>query len=123
MPPERVVDFLALVGDSSDNVPGAPGIGDGWARRLLAEVGPLDEIIAHPEKVPWESKRSSIVQNKDQILLSRRLVTIRKDLDVPLDLDRLRVRQPDLAKLLALAVELEFRTLIDRFAAERSSAG
>jgi DNA polymerase-1 len=117
VPPERVVDFLALVGDTSDNVPGAPGIGDGWARRLLSEVGPLDELLAHPEAIPWESKRASIIQNADQILLSRRLVTIRTDLDVPLDLDRFKVRELDRAKLLAISVELEFRSLIDRFAA------
>jgi DNA polymerase-1 len=116
VPPERVVDFLALVGDSSDNVPGAPGIGDGWARRLLSEIGPLDHLLAHPESIPWESKRASIAENVEQIRLSRRLVTIRTDLDVPLDLDRFRVRDPDRAKLLALCTELEFRTLIDRFA-------
>ena len=115
--PARVVDFLALVGDTSDNVPGAPGIGDGWARRLLSEVGPLDTLIAHPEAIPWESKRTSIIANADQILLSRRLVTIRTDLDVPLDLERFKVREPDRARLLAICTELEFRTLIDRFAA------
>ena len=114
--PGRVVDFLALVGDTSDNVPGAPGIGDGWARRLLAEVGPLDTLIAHPEAIPWESKRTSIIKNAEQILLSRRLVTIRTDLDVPLDLERFKVREPDRARLLAICTELEFRTLIDRFA-------
>ncbi len=113
--PERVVDYLALVGDASDNIPGAPGIGDGWARRLLKEVGTLDELLARPEAIPWKGKREAIAAHGDQIRLSRRLVTIQTDLPVDLDLERLRVREPDRDRLRELCVELDFRSLVDRF--------
>lgn len=113
--PDEVADFLALVGDASDNVPGAPGIGPGWARRLLTEIGPLDEIVAHPERIPWKSKRHSIENNADQILLSRRLVTIQTDLPIELDLERLRLGEPDYPRLRELCVDLGFRSLLERF--------
>ena len=113
--PGEVADFLALVGDASDNVPGAPGIGPGWARRLLTEIGPLDEILAHPERIPWKSKRSSIESHAEQILLSRRLVTIQTDLPIELDLERLRLGEPDYARLRELCVDLGFRSLLERF--------
>lgn len=115
VPPESVVDFLALTGDASDNVPGAPGIGEGWARRLLKEVGTLEEILANPSAIPWAAKRDAIAANIDQVRLSKRLVTILTDLPVPLDLERFQVMQPDFDKLRAICVELEFRTLIERF--------
>jgi DNA polymerase I len=115
VPPSQVVDFLALVGDSSDNVPGAPGIGEGWARRLLAEVGPLDELLADPDRIPWKGKRKSIQENRDQIVLSRNLVTIQTDLPVELDLEAWKVQEPDLERLRELCVELEFRSLLQRF--------
>jgi DNA polymerase-1 len=113
--PGQVVDFLALVGDASDNVPGAPGIGAGWARRLLTEVGPLEELLDHPERIPWQSKRESISQNVDLIRLSKKLVTIQTDLSVELDLERLRVHAPNLDRLRRICGELEFHSLLDRF--------
>ena len=113
--PGEVADYLALVGDASDNVPGAPGIGPGWARRLLTEIGPLDEILAHPERIPWTSKRQSIESHAEQIRLSRRLVTIQTDVPVELDLERLRLGEPDYARLRELCVDLGFRSLLERF--------
>ena len=113
--PGEVADYLALVGDASDNVPGAPGIGPGWARRLLTEIGPLDEILARPERIPWKSKRHSIESHAEQILLSRRLVTIQTDLPIELDLERLRTGEPDYARLRGLCVDLGFRSLVERF--------
>jgi len=124
VPPENVVDVLALMGDSSDNVPGAPGIGETWAVRLLEEIGPLDELLENPEQVPWDAKRRSLKENADQIRLSRQLVTIRTDLDVPLDLDRLKVHEPDREELRRLFQELEFRGLLEEYAApERELEG
>lgn len=116
--PDQVVDFLALVGDASDNVPGAPGIGAGWARRLLTEIGPLEELLAHPERIPWKSKRSSLEKNGEQIRLSKRLVTIQTDLPIELDLERLRLGEPDLPRLRELCVDLGFRSLLERFSKE-----
>jgi len=124
VPPERVVDLLALMGDSSDNVPGAPGIGETWARRLLTEIGDLDELLEEPERVPWDAKREALRENASQVRLSKELVRIRTDLDVELDLDRLKVREPDRRKLRDLFIDLEFRTLLEKHAApERELEG
>jgi len=117
VPPEQVVDLLALMGDSSDNVPGAPGIGEGWAKRLLDEIGDLDQLLEDPERVPWDAKRESLKEHGEQVRLSRELVTIKTDLDVDLDLERLRVREPDTEKLRKLFIELEFRKLLEEYAA------
>ncbi len=121
--PDQVVDFLALVGDASDNVPGAPGIGAGWARRLLTEIGPLDELLTHPEQIPWKSKRISIAENGAQIRLSRQLVTLQTDLPIGLDLERLRLGEPNLPRLRELCIDLGFRSLLKRFSREAPPHG
>ncbi len=115
VPPHQVVDFLALIGDSSDNVPGAPGIGPKTAVKLLEEYGSLDALLEAAPGLSGKRAREALTEHADQVRLSRRLVTIRKDLPVELDLDRLRVREPDRARLRKLFVELEFRSLIERF--------
>ena len=112
--PGRVVDYLALVGDSSDNVPGAPGIGPKTARKLLESYGSLEEVLDHAEEVKAKRPRESLLGNREQILLSKELVTIRTDAAVDEDLESLRVSEPDAVRLRALYVELEFRTLLDR---------
>ncbi|MFW6199188.1 MAG: DNA polymerase I [Gemmatimonadota bacterium] len=124
VPPEKVVDVLALMGDSSDNVPGAPGIGETWAVRLLEEIGPLDDLLENPDRVPWAAKRRALEEHAEQIRLSRELVTIRTDLEVDLDLERLKVHEPDRDKLRRLFQELEFRSLLEEYAApERDLKG
>ena len=120
--PGRVVDYLALVGDSSDNVPGAPGIGPKTARKLLESYGSLEEVLAHAEEVRAKRPRESLLGNRERILLSKELVTIRTDAAVQEDLESLRVSEPDTGRLRALYVELEFRSLLDRLDRE-SGAG
>ncbi|TVP74427.1 MAG: DNA polymerase I [Gemmatimonadales bacterium] len=115
VPPERVVDYLALIGDSSDNVPGAPGIGPKTAVKLLERYGSLDQVLAARDEISGKRARTSLQENHEQVELSRKLVTIRRDLDVPLDLDALEVQEPDRARLRKVLAELEFRTLIERF--------
>ena len=112
--PGRVVDYLALVGDSSDNVPGAPGIGPKTALKLLEAYGSVEEVLAHAAEVKAKRPRESLLANRDGILLSKKLVTIRTDVAVDEDLEDLRVSKPDNERLRALYVELEFRTLLDR---------
>ena len=112
--PGRVVDYLALVGDSSDNVPGAPGIGPKTAQKLLETYGSVEEILEHAEEVKAKRPRESLLANRDQVLLSKDLVTIRTDVDVGAELDELRVSEPDNERLRALYVDLEFRTLLER---------
>jgi len=114
VPPERVVDYLALVGDSSDNVPGVKGVGEKTALELLKTFGDLDGILAHADRIPGKRAREAVQQYADLARLSRELVTIRRDVPLPLDLDRLRVRPPDVARLTELFTELEFRSLIPK---------
>src|SRR2546426_813241 len=102
VPPERVVDYLALVGDSSDNVPGVKGVGEKTALELLTTFGDLDAILANAERIPGKRAREAVQQYADLARLSRELVTIRRDVPLPLDLDRLRVRPPDVARLTEL---------------------
>ena len=112
--PGRVVDYLALVGDSSDNVPGAPGIGPKTAQKLLTEYGTVEEVLAHAGDIKAKRARESLQAHRDEVLLSKQLVTIRTDLELDADLEELRVSAPDNERLRALYVDLEFRTLLDR---------
>jgi DNA polymerase-1 len=114
VPPQRVVDYLALVGDSSDNIPGVKGIGDKTAVQLLETYGDLDAILARAADIPGKRPREALLQQADNARLSRQLVTLRRDVPVELDLDQLRVRVPDTDILASLFTELEFRTLIPK---------
>ena len=114
VPPQRVVDYLALVGDSSDNIPGVKGIGDKTAIQLLETYGDLDAILARAADIPGKRPREALLQQADNARLSRQLVTLRRDVPVQLDLEQLRVRTPDADTLAALFTELEFRTLIPK---------
>ncbi len=118
VPPSQVIDYLALIGDSSDNVPGAPGIGPKTAIKLLEEFGTLEAILDGAEGISGKRARESLIENRELILLSKRLVTIMKDLEVDLDLERFKVHEPDAAALRDLFMELEFRTLLERFSQE-----
>jgi DNA polymerase I len=117
VPPQRVVDYLALVGDSSDNVPGVKGVGEKTALELLQTYGDLDAVLARAAEVPGKRAREALLAQADAARLSRELVTIRRDVPVTLDLDRLRVRPPDVARLTELFIELEFKSLVPRLEA------
>ncbi len=112
--PERVVDFLALVGDSSDNIPGVKGIGDKTASQLLQTYGDLDTILASAASIPGKRPREALLQQADNARLSRQLVTLRRDVPIELNLEQLHVLTPDTERLAALFTELEFRTLIPK---------
>jgi DNA polymerase-1 len=114
VPPERVVDFLALVGDSSDNIPGVKGIGDKTASQLLQTYGDLDTILASAASIPGKRPREALLQQADNARLSRQLVTLRRDVPIELNLEQLHVVTPDTERLAALFTELEFRTLIPK---------
>src|SRR5204862_43614 len=114
LPPTRVTDYLALVGDTSDNVPGVKGVGEKTALELLRTFGDLDAILANPERIAGKRAREAIVRDVELARLSRDLVTIRRDVPLTLDLDALQVRPPDLARLSELFTELEFRSLIPK---------
>ena len=109
--PEHVTDYLALVGDSSDNVPGVPGIGDKTARDLVREYGTIEQILRNAPSLTKKRPREALLQYPDRALLSKELVTIREDLDVTLELEPLRVGPPDHDRLRELLIELEFHGL------------
>lgn len=112
VPPERVTDYLALVGDTSDNVPGVPGIGEKTARELIGEFGDLESILAHAPAISKKRPREALLVHGDQARLSRQLVTIRYDVPIALDLEAARTRTPDTARLRQLYLELEFTSLL-----------
>ena len=123
VPPQRVVDFLALVGDTSDNVPGVKGVGEKTALELLKTFGDLDTILASADRISGKRAREALLQHAELARLSRDLVTIRRDVPLPLDLDRLRVRPPDVALLTELFTELEFRSLIPKLSSLEVAEG
>jgi len=114
VPPRQVVDYLALVGDSSDNVPGVKGIGEKTAVELLGRYPDLDAVLAHAAEIPGKRAREALLAQGDAARLSRELVTIRRDVPVVLDLDALRLKPVDGARLSELFTELEFRSLIPK---------
>lgn len=111
VPPSYVTDYLALVGDASDNVPGVKGIGDKTARDLVDQYGHLEEILAHAAELTKKRPREALLEHAENARLSKDLVTIRDDLQIVLDVDKLKVSEPDNAALTQLYVELEFHSL------------
>ncbi|MEO8945425.1 MAG: DNA polymerase I [Gemmatimonadaceae bacterium] len=110
VPPSYVTDYLSLVGDSSDNVPGVKGIGDKTACELVAQYGHLEDILSHAAELTKKRPREALLEQAENARLSKELVTIREDLPVDLDLNALKVGTPDNATLAQLYVELEFHT-------------
>ncbi|MCZ2152828.1 MAG: DNA polymerase I [Bryobacterales bacterium] len=106
--PEQVVDLLALKGDSVDNIPGAPGIGDKGAKDLIAEFGSVEEAIQRAAEVKRKMYRESLEKNRDRILLSKELARIRIDAPLDVSLNDLAAKEPDVAALEAVYRELEF---------------
>lgn len=111
VPPHHVTDYLAMVGDSSDNVPGVKGIGDKTASELVATYGSLENILEHVGEITKKRPREALLAHESDARLSKSLVTIREDLAMPLELETLALAEPDHARLRDLFVELEFHGL------------
>ena len=109
--PEFVTDYLALVGDSSDNIPGVRGIGDKTATELVKQYGHIESILAHAGEITKKRPREALLEHAENARLSKELVTIRDDLPVLFDLESLRIKQPDHSRLRDLFIELEFHSL------------
>lgn len=108
VPPHKVVDVLALAGDSADNVPGVPGIGEKTAGKLIADFGTLENLLANIDKVSGKKRKENLANFKDQALLSRELVRLREDCEVEFDLEALRLSNPDYPALEKIFREFEF---------------
>lgn len=114
--PDRVIDVQSLAGDSVDNVPGAPGIGIKTAALLIQEYGDLDTLLARAGEIKQPKRREALLDNADQIRISRDLVTLRADTPLDITLDDLAIRQPDPDTIMGFLAAMEFRTLSRRVA-------
>jgi DNA polymerase-1 len=112
VPPERVVDVMALRGDSIDNIPGAPGIGDKGSVEIIRRFGSVEAALDQAADVEKKTYRESLQNHRDQILLSKQLVTIKCDVEIDLDVERMRTGEPDVEALRVLFTELEFNSLL-----------
>ncbi len=120
IPANQVIDYLALIGDTSDNIPGAPGIGPKTAVKLLDRYENVADILAHVDEVDPKKARNSLREYGDQVLMSKRLVTIMTDLDVDLNLEDWKVGKPDNISLYNFFSRMEFKRLTSRFSPEVS---
>lgn len=114
--PERVVDVQALAGDSVDNVPGAPGIGIKTAALLINEYGDLESLLDRAEEIKQPKRRQTLIEKRDQIELSKKLVQLDCDMELDFTLESLEVQDPVSEKLMEFLAEMEFRTLAKRIA-------
>ena len=112
VPPEKVVDVMALRGDAVDNIPGAPGIGDKGSVELILEFGSVEAVLDHASEVKRKSYRESLEQNRDAVLLSKELVTIDSHVPLALDLAAMQTQPPDLEACRKLFTELEFTSML-----------
>lgn len=110
--PERLPEVMALVGDSIDNIPGVKGIGEKIAKEILSKFSNLDELIKNPGRIENERIRRLIIENIENIRLSKTLATIETDLAVDINLEDMRVREPDWSELLKIFAQFEFKSLI-----------
>jgi DNA polymerase-1 len=116
--PEQVADLLALKGDTVDNIPGAPGIGEKGAQELIKRFGSVEEAIAHAGEVQRKTYRESLLHHAEQIRLSKHLATIHTNVPITLDLAQFAAREPDVAALRELYRTLEFNSLLRELGAE-----
>ncbi|MCW5744712.1 MAG: DNA polymerase I [Alphaproteobacteria bacterium] len=117
VPPEKVVDVQALAGDSTDNVPGVPGIGIKTAAQLITEYGDLDTLLARAGEIKQPKRREALLENADKARVSRQLVHLRDDVPVKEHPDAFDKKQPDLAKLVPWLEEQGFRSLLTKYRA------
>jgi DNA polymerase-1 len=111
--PEQIPDFIGLKGDTSDNIPGIPGIGDKTAGQLIAQYGSVEDVIAHADELS-PARRKNVIEFADQARLSKELATMRRDLDIDCDPSSLVLSPPDRSELREMFRRFEFRNLLNR---------
>ncbi len=123
VPPQKVVDVMALRGDSIDNIPGAPGIGDKGSVELIQRFGSVEGALEHAAEVDRKTYRESLQNNRNAILISKQLVTIDTNVAVDFEPEKMRAQEPDATAARALFTELEFTTLVQDFLSESIELG
>ena len=111
--PLQVIDMLGLMGDSSDNIPGCPGVGEKTAQKLIAQFGSIENLLSHSNELKGALK-TKVETNKEMIAFSKFLATIKTDVPIELNMDELKRESPDEEALRKIFEEMEFRTLIER---------
>ena len=111
--PAQVIDMLGLMGDTADNIPGCPGVGEKTAQKLIAQFGSIESLLEHTDQLKGAIK-TKVETNRKQILFSKFLATIKTDVPISLDMDRLKREEPDKEELKRIFEDLEFRSLLDR---------
>src|SRR5258705_3540165 len=122
VPAERVVDYMALVGDTVDNIPGAKGIGEKGAAELIQKYGSVENALDHADEVPNKRYREALQQQREQVMMSKQLARISTDVAIELDLHALEMRTPDVAVLADLYRELGFNSLLRDLGSEAFAA-
>jgi DNA polymerase I len=120
--PDRVIDVLALMGDSSDNIPGVPGIGEKTAIPLIQKYRTVENLLEHLHEIEKKGVRSKLEENRESALLSKKLVTIDRNTPVPISFHDLNRKEPDRERLAELLTELEFRSILEQLDLEPSVA-
>src|SRR4030095_844530 len=116
VPPAKVIEVQALIGDSTDNVPGVPGIGVKTAAQLIVEYGDLETLLQRAGEIKQEKRRAGLIENAEKARISRKLVLLDDKVDLEVPLDELAVHEPDARKLIAFLKAMEFSTLTRRVA-------
>ncbi|MEX0842116.1 MAG: 5'-3' exonuclease H3TH domain-containing protein, partial [Xanthobacteraceae bacterium] len=116
VPPEKVIEVQSLIGDTSDNVPGVPGIGVKTAAQLIIEYGDLETLLARASEIKQEKRRQSLIDNAEKARLSKRLVTLDQNVPLEVPVEDLAVHEPDYKRLIAFLKAMEFSTLTRRIA-------
>src|SRR5215813_4332611 len=112
VPPEKVVDLMALLGDTVDNIPGAKGIGEKGAAELIQKYGSVESALDHADEVANKRYREALQQQREQVMMSKQLAAIATELPLALELDKLELKDPDAKELSALYRELGFSSLL-----------
>lgn len=115
LPPEKVLDILSLAGDSSDNIPGVPGIGPKTATDLIKEFGTLENLLENAHTIKQNKRRENLIEFKEQAEISKKLVTLKEDVPIETSLESLHLGQPNLEKVVAFLTEQNFKSLENIF--------
>ena len=120
--PNKVIEVQALAGDTSDNIPGVPGIGPKIASQLINDFGDVENLIKNVHQIKQEKRRNSIIENKDLLLISKKLVTLKDDVDLPIKISDLKFNPLKVEKLLKFLEDMEFNRIktlvINKFGSE-----